>query len=71
MSEERNGPGRPPVDRNGSNEVRVKVPNSEYDEACTLADEHEMSVPEVLRIGLSRLLASVRAGEIVLRRGRI
>lgn len=69
--EERRARGRPPVDPNGSNPVQVRVGNQEYDDALTIAEQHDMSVPELMRIGLTRLLRDVKSGSAELRRGRI
>jgi hypothetical protein len=70
VSEERQI-GRPPVDPNGSSPVHVKVPNVEFDEADDVAKRAGITVPQLMRISLKRLLKDIRDGSVVIRRGGV
>lgn len=71
MSDERRR-GRPPIDADGEpTPVHVKVSARDYDEAYREATKRDMSVPDLCRLGLRRLLDDLKRGPVEIRRGRI
>lgn len=50
-------PGRPPIDpRDPSVHVHVSLPSQTYDRVWRLAKAHDLTVPEVMRRALRRVL---------------
>jgi hypothetical protein len=55
--------GRPPLSRTERSEVvAFRLPESDYDAACKMASAQRVSMPEIMRRAIKRLIEDERGG---------